>query len=136
MYSFNTKGDRFGGIYFWQHEEDATTWFNPGWFEKTKQQFGEVGVVDYYRVKSVMQLAPFTEELGRYWSVLTRTNNPLDLQVSTKGIIQQLELTNAKGQLFFLTVWADKASAEKFFAGKPLENEYFDTPLAIVKQKQ
>lgn len=136
LYSFNAKGDRFGGIYFWQREEDAITWFNPSWFEKTKEQFGEVGVVDYYRVRSVMQLAPYSEQLGRYWSVLTRSNTPLDLQVGTKGIIQQSELTNTRGQLFFLTVWADKASAEKFFAGKDLENEYFDTPLVILNEKK
>lgn len=136
LYSFNVKENRFGGIYFWQDREDANTWFNPAWFEKTKEQFGEVGVVDYYQVRSLAQYAPFTVASGQYWSVLTRVNKVIDLPKNTKGLMQQLELTNALGQLFFLSVWADKASAEKFFAGKDLENEYFDTPLVIVNGKK
>ncbi|MCG9875292.1 MAG: YdhR family protein [Leptospiraceae bacterium] len=43
-YTLETDGKLFGGVYLWDNEAAAKNWFNPSWFQKVKDKFGETEV--------------------------------------------------------------------------------------------
>lgn len=135
LYSFTEDHKQFGGIYLWTTEKDAKTWFNQAWYDITEKKYGQKGIVDFYTVQDINSFAEFTAQNGNYWCVLTQSDIDVEIPKSTAGIIQKIILKNAAGTLFYLTVWLNKASAKKFFAGKNLKNERFDAPIAFKNKK-
>ncbi|GBF50344.1 hypothetical protein LPTSP4_18690 [Leptospira ryugenii] len=43
-YSIETEQSSFGGIYIWKSEQAARDWFNPNWFARVKEKYGETEV--------------------------------------------------------------------------------------------
>ena len=135
LYSFTEDHKQFGGIYLWTTEKDAKTWFNQAWYDITEKKYGQKGIVDFYTVQEINSFAEFQSQNGHYWCVLTPSDIDIVIPKSTAGIIQKIRLKNAAGTLFYLTVWLNKASANQFFKGKNLKNEYFDSPIAFNNNK-
>lgn len=134
LYSFTEDHKQFGGIYLWKTQKNASTWFNQAWYDRTEKKYGEKGIVDFYTVLDMRSFTNFPTQNGNYWCVLTQSSLDFEIQESTQGIIQKISLKNTAGTLFYLSFWFDKTSADNFFEGKNLKNEFFDSPIAINNQ--
>jgi hypothetical protein len=135
LYSFTEDHKQFGGVYLWKTEKDAKTWFNQAWYDITEKKYGKKGIVDFYTVQVINSFAEFPLQNGNYWCVLTQSDIDLEIQKTTIGIVQKTSLKDSTGTLFYLTVWLNKASANNFFKGKNLKNEFFDSPIAFNNNK-
>lgn len=131
LYSFTSTGKLFGGIYYWKSKQDAEKWFNPSWFERVKNQYGQDGIVEYYEVLKVMQLSEaFTQE-SKHWCVITHGEMKAKGDVPIQGLEQQALLKDSEGKTAYLTIWKSKADAALFFQNDNGKNEYFQSPLAL-----
>ena len=131
LYAFTENHKQFGGIYLWKTDKEAKNWFNQAWYDITEKRYGQKGIVDYYTVLGINRFAQFPSQNGNYWSVLTQSNDDLEIPKSTAGVIQKISLQNSAGTLFYLTVWLNNESANHFFKGKNLKNEFFDSPIVF-----
>jgi heme-degrading monooxygenase HmoA len=131
FFCFTEDYKLFGGIYFWQTEKDATTWFNQSWYERMEGKYGTKGLVGYYKVESIFSFVDVQSQNGEYWAVLTYSNSNIALDISTQGILKKVILKNSASETCYLTIWENRTYAEKFFKDKNLKNEYFDTPIFL-----
>jgi heme-degrading monooxygenase HmoA len=135
FYSFTEDHKLFGGIYFWQSEADAKSWFNQAWYDKIEKKYGKKGIVDFYKVQKVNSFANAPSQKNKCWSVLTYSNTAIGVDISTKGILKEIHLTSSANEKCYLTIWKDKQSADDFFKNKKLRSDFFDSPVFINNSK-
>jgi heme-degrading monooxygenase HmoA len=133
MYAFTENRQLFGGIYLWESEPDARAWFNQAWFEKTEKKYGKKGEVAYYEVLSIQNTATSVHNEGKYWAVLSSVEAKLSPEAH--GLLKIITLKDAKEKRAFLTLWQNKATAEKYFAESIGTHTYFDTPILLDNTK-
>lgn len=61
-YSIEKESGKFGGIYLWDSETSAITWFNQAWFERIKDKYGEETKVPVLQVIWSPEFNEFTEK--------------------------------------------------------------------------
>lgn len=135
FYSFTEDHKLFGGIYFWQNEGYAKNWFNQAWYDKIEKKYGRKGIVDFYKVQKINSFTDDISQSNKCWSVLTYSNSPLSVDISTIGILKELHLTNSANEKCYLTIWKDKQSADDFFKDKNFKSDFFDSPVFINNSK-
>jgi heme-degrading monooxygenase HmoA len=136
FYSFTENRKRFGGLYFWETEQDANNWFNQAWFDRIEKKYGEKGVVEYYKIQQIKTIATVNSDAKNLYATITHTKeDTFFVDSSAKGLIKILALTDDKNQTCYLTIWQNKEQAKTYFRKKNVTNEFFDVPLFIVNKK-
>jgi heme-degrading monooxygenase HmoA len=134
-YSFTENHKLFGGIYFWETEKDAKTWFDKAWFERTEKKYGQKGIVEYYQILNIQNIAKTSQNEGKFWAVLSFSTKKSEIDENADGLIKIIQLKNEKAETGFLTLWQSKASTEKYFAQSKYANTFFDTPILLDNSK-
>jgi heme-degrading monooxygenase HmoA len=135
-YSIEKESGKFGGIYLWDSETSAITWFNQAWFDRIEKKYGEKGVVEYYKIQQIKTIATVNSDAKNLYATITHTKeDTFFVDSSAKGLIKILALTDDKNQTCYLTIWQNKEQAKTYFRKKNVTNEFFDVPLFIVNKK-
>jgi|694.fasta_scaffold64756_1 hypothetical protein len=136
FYSFTENHKKFGGLYFWETQQDADNWFNQAWFERTEKKYGEKGIVEYYKVQNVKTIATGNSNEKDLYATITHLKEAtFSVDVSADGLLKILTLADDKNQTCYLTLWQNQKKALNYFATKNLTNEFFDVPFFIVNKK-
>lgn len=135
-YSFTEDHKHFGGLYFWETEQDAKNLFNQAWFDRVKKTYGEDGIVRYYKVQSIKTTSTISLDAKDLYATITyQKEDTFSIDESAKGLIKIVALKDDKNQACFLTIWQNKKQAETYFNMTNIINECFDIPLYIVNKK-
>jgi heme-degrading monooxygenase HmoA len=132
FYAFSENHQLFGGIYLWETEKAAQTWFNQAWFDKTKEKYGKKGIVEYYQIEKITEIAQPEKNEGNFWAVFAWTQPDFLLDNQATGLIKIITLKNDSGKSGILSLWQSKETAQKYFANQKLENTFFDTPILLI----
>jgi heme-degrading monooxygenase HmoA len=136
FYSFTENHKLFGGIYFWQTQEDALAWFNQAWYDRTEKKYGTKGIVTYYKVQSIKTIATVNINTKDLYATITyQKEDTFLIKNSAEGLLKVLTLTDDKNQSCYLTLWQSQKKASDYFKLKNVTNEFFDVPLFIVNEK-
>lgn len=136
FYSFTENHKLFGGIYFWQKQEDALAWFNKAWYDRTEKKYGTKGIVTYYKVQSIKTIATvYINTKDLYATITYQKEDTFLIENSAEGLLKIFTLTDDKNQSCYLTLWQNKKKASDYFKLKNVTNEFFDVPLFIVNEK-
>lgn len=131
FYAFSENYQTLGGIYLWQSNQAAKNWFNQSWFKKVKEKYGKEGVVDFYRIQSVENIALADKNEGGFWAVLSLKMADSSVNKQAEGLLKVVHIYTAKDEKACLSLWQSKALAQKYFTNKRVENTYFDTPILL-----
>ncbi|AEI51985.1 hypothetical protein [Runella slithyformis] len=135
FYSFTENRKMFGGLYFWETEQDANKWFNKAWFDRIEKKYAEKGIVMYFGVQSVKSFATVNPNAKDLYAAITyKKEDTFFIDNSAVGLIKLLTLTDDKKQTCYLTIWQNKEQAETYFQKKNVTNEFFDVPFFIVNK--
>jgi heme-degrading monooxygenase HmoA len=159
-YSFAREDGAYGGIYFWQDGASVRQWFNPGWFERVRQERGVDGQVRFFAAPvSIENLPGGTPVSLDSSAVATLVQLPVPAGVSkdqiraefTKaipayravpGLLRKHFIVSEQGTLGGVYLWQDEASAKAWFSeswhqkvrtiyGVDARIEWFDTPILL-----
>lgn len=134
-YAFTQSHAKFGGLYFWKQKEDAEKWFNTSWYERVEKQFGEKGIVEYYTIERITQIATIPAKAKNLYAVVSYTDiKDLASLRQSEGLVKYALLQDTNQKKCLLTLWKDEKAALKNFP-ESAENQYFDVPLFIVNPK-
>lgn len=135
-YSLSEDGKFFGGIYFWQTEQDAKIWFNDVWFARTEKTYGTRGEVEYFKVVSTKCVAEALSGEGDFWSVVS-FGEAVKIDETATGLMKIVEIKRADNQNGFVTLWHTKRDAQNYFDKRTAgEHRFFDLPLLLDNSKQ
>ncbi len=134
-YSLSDDGKYFGGIYYWQTEQDAKNWFNDAWFARVEKKYGVPGTVEYFQVLGTKCAGEITKAEAEFWSVLSLSKNEIKVDMNAAGLIKAIEVKDASGQTGFVTLWNSKTDAEKYFENSEAINTFFDSPILLDNSK-
>lgn len=129
-YHISGDGKTFGGIYLWQTKEEAANWFNPSWFSRIKEKYGEDGVVEYYTVKSIEHSSTDSESTENLWSVLSTSKISTASNIYVKGLVSIITMENQMGTTYYVSVWKTEDQATQYFHDDQ-SALFFDTPVHI-----
>lgn len=136
FYSFTENHKFFGGIYFWESEEQAKTWFNGAWFTRTEEKYGLRGTVDFYSISQLKTFASVGRTHGKYWSALSYPEKEVAKNFSSaNGLILIALLSDKDGKECYLSLWENEKMAKSFFSDKEGQHNYFDSPILLDNSK-
>ncbi len=131
FYSFTPNHKYFGGIYLFEKQGDALSWFNQDWFDRTKKKYGEIGLVDYFQIVSIREVAKPNSDKGDFVAVLARTATPANID-SSEGLIKIIQLIDGQGKECYLSLWRDDKAQRYFFKTNPSSGEIFEIPILLI----
>jgi uncharacterized protein YndB with AHSA1/START domain len=142
--NYNENGKSFGGIYLWQNESKAKSWYSPNWFAEVKRKRNTDPTLDYYRAVSDTSYLPTETNYDKFYKrsfVLLLRNLPSDniakYYKKQDGLFRVYHILtdNNKAEglvMFFFT----KHQAIKFVKDNSENNfELFKIPI-LVKHKE
>lgn len=129
MYILQQGVSRLGGIYRWKDLAAAQAWFNENWYAITEEKYGLRGIVDYYQLLSVTQVASTPPMEGKYIATLTDSNTTVSMQAA--GLIRILQVQNNAGEQSAICLWENKAAARKALGNAHTGIRFFDAPLLL-----
>lgn len=132
-YHFNENRSFFGGIYVWKTENNAKTWFNQTWFDRTESTYGVRGNVDYYKVSKMETLVEIKVPNASYWAALVMEEKEIDAKAD--GLLKIFSISSYNGQKGFISMWENEAKCKAYFKKNNQKALFFDTPVLLNNQK-
>jgi heme-degrading monooxygenase HmoA len=131
-YCFEKSGNYFGGIYFWENEQDSKNWFNPAWFLRTEKKYGVQGIVLSFQILNIKTNSLPKNKKVNLIAALAPLQQDLMEDLSTqKGLLQVVELKDEIGKITYLSIWSDQNDVDSFFKSALKAPLYFDIPLLL-----
>jgi heme-degrading monooxygenase HmoA len=158
-FSFAQADGDYGGIYLWKDLASARAWFDPAWFERVQKERGNPGEVRFFEVLAAIDNTPGGTPADNdssavatlaTWPAPAGTDRPqwaaplqsaLAAERQIPGLLRRYVVVTDAGRVGHISLWRDRASAQRWFDGAAEGNarsfgadaavEWFDTPILM-----